>query len=165
MVIRLRIYTVRDRSTTFCSGFPGPKRYKCSIPSERPAAQLRILLNACGRFQAGALLGTPKWSWLPHASPTSRALPFDDHARTPRPATATHAVAAIFVYVMHSVACSWCFSSWRTDVGVYVFYTVQAPILIAHTLARMRRLTLQLAAALRVRIAGLTHTDVRVTEE
>jgi hypothetical protein len=64
MVIQLRIYTVRDRSTTFCSGFPGPKRYKCSIPSERPAAQLRILLNACGRFQAGALLGTPKWSWV-----------------------------------------------------------------------------------------------------
>ena len=29
---------MRDTPTTFCLGFPGPKRYTCSIPSERPAA-------------------------------------------------------------------------------------------------------------------------------
>jgi hypothetical protein len=57
------------------------------------------------------------------------------------------------------------------DARTYVctfFFTVQTSILIALTLAythNVRRLTLQLAAALRVRIAGLTHTDVRVTEE
>lgn len=40
--------TMRDTPTTFCLGFPGPKR-DIPVPFQVKDQQLRILLNACGR--------------------------------------------------------------------------------------------------------------------